>query len=117
MYVVNVSSISDICCSKCFILQVFHEQARQRGAGEGGPLRRSGPRMRVGSEAGAAAGVEHKDVSMGVAPGTEHEAAFMGGQQMRSTKLHPWIGSRHGAQGKVEHETSSIGALRVSLLK
>jgi hypothetical protein len=24
-YVVNVSSVSDVCCSKCFMLQVFHE--------------------------------------------------------------------------------------------
>jgi hypothetical protein len=27
-YVVNVLSVSDVCCSKCFMLQVFHEQAR-----------------------------------------------------------------------------------------
>ena len=25
-YVVNVSSVSDACCNKCFMLQVFHKQ-------------------------------------------------------------------------------------------
>ena len=76
-YVVNGSSISDVCCSKCFMLQVFHEQARQGGAGEGGPLGRSGPRVRAGSEAGAVAGAEHRAVSMGMAAGAEHEAKSM----------------------------------------
>jgi hypothetical protein len=33
---------------------MFHEQGREGGSGEGSPLRRSGPRVRVGSEAGAA---------------------------------------------------------------
>ena len=61
-----------------FMLQVFHEQARQGSAGEGGPIGHSGPRVRVGSEAGAAVGVEHKVVSMGVAAGAEHEVASMG---------------------------------------
>jgi hypothetical protein len=36
-YVVNISSVSYICCSKWFMLQMFHEQARQGGANEGGP--------------------------------------------------------------------------------
>jgi hypothetical protein len=54
-YVVNVSSVSDVCCSKCFMLQVVHEQARERGVGGGSPLRRSGPRVRAGCEAGATA--------------------------------------------------------------
>ena len=54
---------------------MFHEQVRQEGAGEGGPLGRSGPHVHVGSEAGAAAGAEHKAISMGVAAGVEHEAA------------------------------------------
>jgi hypothetical protein len=30
-YVINVSSVSDVYCNKCFMLQVFHEQAQQRG--------------------------------------------------------------------------------------
>jgi hypothetical protein len=34
---------------------VFHEQGREGGAGKGSPLRRSSPRVRMGSEAGAAA--------------------------------------------------------------
>jgi hypothetical protein len=78
-YVVNVSSVLDVCCNKCFMLQIFHEQTWQGGVGEDGPLRRSGPRMRVRSEAGAAAGIVQKVVSMGVAAGTEHEVASMGG--------------------------------------
>jgi hypothetical protein len=32
-YVLNVSSVSDVCCSKCFMLQVFYEQTRKAGAG------------------------------------------------------------------------------------
>jgi len=28
-YVINVVYVSDVCCSKCFMLQVFHEQAWQ----------------------------------------------------------------------------------------
>jgi hypothetical protein len=38
---------------------------------------RSRPRVRMGSQAGAIAGVEHKVVSMSVAAGVEHEAASM----------------------------------------
>jgi hypothetical protein len=58
---------------------VFHEQARQGGAGEGGPLGRRCPRVRARSETGATAGAEHKAVSMGVAVEAEHETASMGG--------------------------------------
>jgi hypothetical protein len=58
--------------------------ARERR--QGGPLRRNGPRVRAGSEAGAAVGVEHKAVFMGVAGGVEHEAASMGELQARSMK-------------------------------
>jgi hypothetical protein len=32
-YVLNVSSFSDVRCNKCFMLQVFHEQAPEVGAG------------------------------------------------------------------------------------
>jgi hypothetical protein len=85
-YVVNVSYVSDVCCSKCFMLQVFHEQARQGGTDEGGPLGCSGPRVHAGSEAGAAAGAEHKAISIGVAAGTEHEVTSMDGQQTWSTR-------------------------------
>jgi hypothetical protein len=57
-----------------------------KGTRQGGPLRRNGPRVRAGSKAGAAVGMEHKAVSMGVAGGAEHEAASMGGLQARSMK-------------------------------
>jgi hypothetical protein len=43
-----------------------------RGLGEGGP------HVRAGSEAGVAAGAEHKAVSMGVAASAEHEAIIHG---------------------------------------
>jgi hypothetical protein len=95
-YLVNVSPVSDVCCSKCFKLQVFHEQARQGDTGEGDPLGRSGPRMRTGSEASAVAGAEHEAICMGMAVGTEHEAASMGGNQC-------------GARGEMEHEAPSMG--------
>jgi hypothetical protein len=49
------------------------------GAGKGGPLGHNGPRVRVGSEAGAAVGAEYKAVSIGVAVGAEHEATSMCG--------------------------------------
>jgi hypothetical protein len=45
---VNVSSVADVCCSKCFMLQVLHDQAREVGVDEGGLLGRSGPLMRGG---------------------------------------------------------------------
>jgi hypothetical protein len=51
--------------------------------------------VRAGSEAGVAAGAEHKAVSMGVAAGAEHEAIIHGRARgaehevKRSTKLHP----------------------------
>ena len=79
------------------MLQVFHERARQGGAGEGGPLGHNGPQVRVGSEAGA----EHEAASMGVATGAKHEAK-------RSTKLHSQAGSRRGARGEAEYDAASI---------
>jgi hypothetical protein len=118
VYVVNVSSVLDVCCSKCFILQVFHKQARQGGAGEGGPLGHSGPRTRARKRTGrVAVGAEHKAVSMDLATSAEHEAASMVVQQARSMKLHPWASSRRRGRGEAENKVTSIGALRVSLLK
>jgi hypothetical protein len=76
-YVVNVSSILDVCYNKCFTLQVFHQQARLGGSGRGGPLRRNGSRVRVGSQVGTTVGAEHKVVSMDMAVGMEHKAASM----------------------------------------
>jgi hypothetical protein len=76
-YVVNVLSISNVCCSKRFMLQVFLQQARLGGASRGGPLGRSSSCARAGSQVGATASAEHKDVSMGVAADVEHEAASM----------------------------------------
>jgi hypothetical protein len=43
---VNVSSVLDVCCSKCFYVEVLHDQAWEVGADGGGPLGHSGPRMR-----------------------------------------------------------------------
>jgi hypothetical protein len=91
-YVVNISSVSDVYCNKCFMLQVFHKQARQERAGKGGSLGRSSPRVHTGIEAGA----EHKAIFMGVAASAEHEVALMDRQQVRSTKLQSWAGSRRG---------------------
>ena len=34
---VNVSFISDVCFSKCFVLPVLHNQTREVGVDEGGP--------------------------------------------------------------------------------
>jgi hypothetical protein len=85
-YVVNVSPVSDVCCNKCFKLQVFHKQARQGGTGEGGPLGRSGPCMRTESEASAVTSAEHEAICMSVAVGTEHETAFMGDEPVQSTR-------------------------------
>jgi hypothetical protein len=47
---VNVSSVLDVCCSKCFML---HDHVR--GTDRGGPLGRSGPRVHGGSKAGVVA--------------------------------------------------------------
>jgi hypothetical protein len=52
---VNVSSASNVCCRKCFMLQVLHDQTREVDANGDGPLRRSDPHVRAGSEAGLAA--------------------------------------------------------------
>jgi hypothetical protein len=59
MYVVNISSVSNVCCSKYLMLQVFHEKARQGGIGEGGPLGRINPCVRARSEVGAAESCIH----------------------------------------------------------
>jgi hypothetical protein len=83
---------------------VFHELTRQGGAGEGGPLRPSGPCMRARSGASAAAGAEHKVVSMGMTVGAEHEAASIGGQQARSAR-------------RSEHEAASMGMQQVWSMK
>jgi hypothetical protein len=72
-YDINVSSTSYLCCSKYFMLQVFHQEVWLGGAGRGGPLGHSGPRVHAGSQAG----VEQKTISMGVASSVEHEAASM----------------------------------------
>jgi hypothetical protein len=64
------SIYSDVCCSKCFTVQVFHQQARLEDIGRGGPLGRSG-------QAGTTAGTKHKAIFIGVAVGVEHEATFM----------------------------------------
>jgi hypothetical protein len=118
VFYLNVAYVAvpiHICCTrmccKCFIyvermLQQMlygasvHEQARQGDAGEGGPLRRSGPPVRAGSEAGAAAGAEHKAVSVGA----EHEVASISGQQER-------------ARGEVEHEAASIARQQVRSMR
>jgi hypothetical protein len=122
-YVVNISFVSNVCCSKYFMFEVFHEQAWQGGAGEGGPFGCSDPRKRAGSEAGRDSrhgaqssihgrGSRHEARSCihWRAAGTKHEAK-------RSTKLHPWAGSRHRARGEAEHEAAYMDTLRVSLLK
>jgi hypothetical protein len=47
---------SDICYSKCYMLQVFHKDAQEVDAGgAGGSLGRSGPHVRAGSETSTAA--------------------------------------------------------------
>ena len=68
-YVINVASVSDVCCSKCFMLQVFHEHAWQ----------------------GAQAEVVPSDVAVPTCAreskvGVEDEASSMDGQQTRSTR-------------------------------
>jgi hypothetical protein len=44
-YVPNILSVSDICCSKFFMLQVFHEQAMETNADGGGPMAAGGPHV------------------------------------------------------------------------
>ena len=45
---VNVSSV----CSKCFLLQVLHDQAWEVDADGGGPLGHSGPRVCARKQSG-----------------------------------------------------------------
>jgi hypothetical protein len=52
-YVPNVSSISDVCCSKFFMLQMFHEQAQKADEGGGGPHLCAGSEVGTGSPYGA----------------------------------------------------------------
>jgi hypothetical protein len=84
-YVINVSSVSDVCYIEYFMVQVFHEQTRQGGTCEGGPLGHSIPacaweakwaRQRRGAQ-----GYIHR-----CGNNTEHEAVSIGGQQARSTR-------------------------------
>ena len=79
-----------ICCTG-IMLQMFHVQARQGGAGEGGPLGRNGPCVR-GNRRGA------------------QKLYPWAWQHARSTKLHPRTGSRWGARGEAEHEDASMGS-------
>jgi hypothetical protein len=94
-----IASVLSGCCICCSAHTHVANVCGKGGASKGGPFVRSGPRVHVGSEAGA----EHKAVSMGVATGAEHEATSIDGQtagveheatsigrqQARSTKLYP----------------------------
>jgi hypothetical protein len=87
--VVNVSSVSDVCCSKCFMLQVLHQQALQ----------------------GEHAEVVPSDAVVHVCAGSEAAAT-----QARSTKLYPWpwqqvqrANSRRGARDEAKHEATFLG--------
>jgi hypothetical protein len=72
-YIVNILSISiRMYVSKYFMSQVFHERVRQGGAGEGGPLGHSGPRVR-GSRRGA------QSCILGRGSKAEHEVASIDG--------------------------------------
>ena len=77
-YVVNISSVSDVYCSKCFMLQVFHKQAWRGSIDKGGPRghdSRRGAQSCIhgrGSKRGARRCIHRRVVGM------EHEAASMG---------------------------------------
>jgi hypothetical protein len=88
-HVVNVSSVSDICYNKCFILQLLHEQARQRVQAKVVPLglrahrKRSGHGSRHGAQScihGRGNRHEARSCIHGYLAGAEHEAK-------RSTEL------------------------------
>ena len=73
--------------------------------------------MRAGSEAGAAAGAEHKVVGVEQARSTKlHQwvGNKRGAGGEAEHEAHPWAGSRRGARDEAEHEAASISALRVS---
>jgi hypothetical protein len=84
-YVAIVLSISDVCCSKCFILQVFHKHAWQGVQAEVVP---SGAVV-------SACAREAKQVRQQVRSTKLYPWAW---QQTQNTKLHPWTGIRRGAQ-------------------
>jgi hypothetical protein len=51
-YVINISYVSDIYYSKCFMLQVFYDQVQEGSTSRGGPLGHNGPCVHAGSKAG-----------------------------------------------------------------
>ena len=67
-----------MCAANAFMLQMFHEQTRQGAQAEVEPSGTVAPAC-AREAARATAGAEHKTVSMGVAPGVEHEGASIGG--------------------------------------
>jgi hypothetical protein len=109
VYVVNDSYVLDECCGKCFLCSKCFMSRRNKGV-QASPLGYNGPCVR-GSRRGAQTYIHGWGNRRGA------EAAFMGGQQARSTELYLWAGSRCGARGEAEYKATSIDALRVSLLK
>jgi hypothetical protein len=87
------------------MLQVFYEQARQEGTGEGGPLGRSGPVCVRESKWAQQQAQSTKLLSKDVTAGAEHEATSIGGQQVRSTRRSRAPSCIHGQAAGMEHET------------
>jgi len=71
-----------------------------RGAGGGGTIGRSGPRVHARSKVGV-----------------EDEAASMDGQQTRSTRQSGARSCIHWWAAGVEHKAASMGALRLSFIE
>jgi hypothetical protein len=110
-YIVYVPSVLDVYCSKCFILQVFHEQAQQQGVGGGGPLGRSGPHLRdrkCGAQSCIHGRRGGRSCINGRAIGMEHKAKW-------STMLHPSAGCRRGSRGEAKHEAHYTTTLRLAM--
>jgi hypothetical protein len=124
-YVVNVSSVSDVCC-KCFMSRSGNEaQAKVVPSGatvpasrgkQSGRGRRRGARSCIhgrGSMRGARSCIHKRaaDAKLHAWVGSRRGAqSCIHGvwQQTWSTKLHPWAGSRRKVRGEAEHEATYI---------
>ena len=91
-YVVNVSSVSDVCCSKCFMLQVFHEHEWEVGVAEVVPSNAAVP-ARTGSEAGVVSSMRmHNSRSMHTAAAGGAGSACATAQRAARTTMCGWRG-------------------------
>ena len=105
---VNTSVVLDVYCSKCFMLQVLHDQAQKVGADGGGPL------VRAGSEAGVIAPHASQVHATAVAGEARPVGAAARGQ-VRQQRVDGQAGAACMRYGACLGKVGGGGAVRASL--